>query len=183
MNDAHPLLTGVVIAKTSEPEALGLNDVYGHGTRVSGIAAYGDIRDCLGEWPVPTRCPYRERQDRQRSRQSRRSKTHCIAGQRNRTATSWSWLPHFQSLSWRSQRTVCREEGRPMDGLFSMNLPVNSTFSLSSRPATTSTSLRTIRKSTILDIQGICWLIRTAFTNRRPPRMPLPWALWRMLRP
>jgi subtilisin family serine protease len=47
VNDAHPLLAGVVVAKTSEPESLGLNDVYGHGTRVSGIVAYGDIRECL----------------------------------------------------------------------------------------------------------------------------------------
>ncbi|WP_158792127.1 S8 family peptidase [Granulicella sp. L60] len=47
VNDAHPLLAGIVVAKTSEPETLGLNDIYGHGTRVSGIAAYGDIRDCL----------------------------------------------------------------------------------------------------------------------------------------
>ncbi len=47
VNDAHPLLAGIVVAKTSEPETLGLNDIYGHGTRVSGIAAYGDIRACL----------------------------------------------------------------------------------------------------------------------------------------
>ncbi|MFP5237642.1 MAG: S8 family peptidase [Acidobacteriota bacterium] len=47
VNSAHPLLSEVVIERTSEPEALGLSDEFGHGTRVSGIVAYGDVRDCL----------------------------------------------------------------------------------------------------------------------------------------
>jgi len=47
INNGHPLLERVVMARTSEPETLGVNDVYGHGTRVAGIVAYGDVRDCI----------------------------------------------------------------------------------------------------------------------------------------
>lgn len=47
VNSAHPLLSGVVVDRTSEPASLGLSDEFGHGTRVTGIAAYGDVRDCL----------------------------------------------------------------------------------------------------------------------------------------
>ena len=35
------------LQRQANPKTLGLNDVYAHGTRVSGIVAYGDIRDCL----------------------------------------------------------------------------------------------------------------------------------------
>jgi hypothetical protein len=47
VNSAHPLLSQVVIERTSEPASLGVSDLFGHGTRVSGIAAYGDVRECL----------------------------------------------------------------------------------------------------------------------------------------
>ena len=47
VNEAHPLLAAVVVERASSPASLGLSDGYGHGTRVSGIAAYGDVRDCL----------------------------------------------------------------------------------------------------------------------------------------
>lgn len=47
VNNAHPLLRDVVVERTSEPATLGLSDEFGHGTRVSGIAAYGDLRECL----------------------------------------------------------------------------------------------------------------------------------------
>lgn len=47
VNDAHPLLAGVVVGRTSVPDTLGLSDEFGHGSRVSGVAAYGDVRNCL----------------------------------------------------------------------------------------------------------------------------------------
>lgn len=47
VNDAHPLLTGVVVGRTSVPTSLGLSDEFGHGSRVGGVVAYGDVRDCL----------------------------------------------------------------------------------------------------------------------------------------
>ena len=47
VNSAHPLLEPVVVDRVAFPATLGLNDVFGHGSRVSGIAAYGDVRDCL----------------------------------------------------------------------------------------------------------------------------------------
>lgn len=47
VNNAHPLLEPVVVDRIASPTTLGVNDVYGHGSRVSGIAAYGDVRECL----------------------------------------------------------------------------------------------------------------------------------------
>jgi hypothetical protein len=47
VNSAHPLLEPVVVYRAASPDTLGLNDVYGHGSRVCGIAAYGDVRNCL----------------------------------------------------------------------------------------------------------------------------------------
>jgi hypothetical protein len=47
VNSAHPLLEPVVIDRIAFPATLGPNDIFGHGSRVSGIAAYGDVRDCL----------------------------------------------------------------------------------------------------------------------------------------
>lgn len=49
VNSAHPLLEAVVLDRVASPANLGPNDVYGHGSRVSGIAAYGDVRNCLEE--------------------------------------------------------------------------------------------------------------------------------------
>lgn len=47
VNDGHPILQGVVIERGASPTTLGVNDEYGHGSRVSGIAAYGRVRACL----------------------------------------------------------------------------------------------------------------------------------------
>ncbi len=47
VNSAHPLLEPVVIDRAASPATLGPNDIFGHGSRVSGIAAYGDVRNCL----------------------------------------------------------------------------------------------------------------------------------------
>jgi hypothetical protein len=45
--NAHPLLDGLVAERLSIPAALGTADDKGHGTRVAGIAAYADIRECI----------------------------------------------------------------------------------------------------------------------------------------
>lgn len=45
--NAHPLLDGLVTERLSVPDDLGSADQHGHGTRVAGIAAYGDIRECI----------------------------------------------------------------------------------------------------------------------------------------
>jgi hypothetical protein len=47
VNNGHPLLAPVVVDRAAVPASLGLSDVFGHGSRVSGVAAYGDVRDCL----------------------------------------------------------------------------------------------------------------------------------------
>ena len=47
VNNGHPLLAPVVVDRVAVPTSLGISDVFGHGSRVSGIAAYGDVRDCL----------------------------------------------------------------------------------------------------------------------------------------
>lgn len=47
VNEGHPLLAPVVIERSSAPATLGLSDVFGHGSKVSGIAAYGDVRNSL----------------------------------------------------------------------------------------------------------------------------------------
>jgi hypothetical protein len=44
VNSAHPLLAGLVAEVFSVPDALGDADDRGHGTPVSGIAIYGDVR-------------------------------------------------------------------------------------------------------------------------------------------
>ena len=44
VNNAHPLLEPVVVDRVAVPASLGLSDLFGHGSRVSGIAAYGDLR-------------------------------------------------------------------------------------------------------------------------------------------
>jgi subtilisin family serine protease len=47
INDAHPILRGIVTERLSVPVSLGLNDEFGHGSKVCGIAAYGNVRGCL----------------------------------------------------------------------------------------------------------------------------------------
>lgn len=43
----HPFLEGVVAERTAFPEELGTADIWGHGTRVGGVALFGDLRDRL----------------------------------------------------------------------------------------------------------------------------------------
>lgn len=43
----HPLLTPSLVDSLGVPDALGSADVWGHGTKVAGIAAFGDIRECV----------------------------------------------------------------------------------------------------------------------------------------
>ena len=45
--NAHPYLDGLVAERLSVPSDLGTADEKGHGTRVAGIAAYGDVRECI----------------------------------------------------------------------------------------------------------------------------------------
>jgi hypothetical protein len=47
INNAHPVLQGIVTERLSVPASLGVNDEYGHGSKVCAIAAYGNIRECL----------------------------------------------------------------------------------------------------------------------------------------
>jgi hypothetical protein len=43
----HPLLAPSLIESLGIPEALGTADIWGHGTKVAGIAAFGDVRECV----------------------------------------------------------------------------------------------------------------------------------------
>lgn len=45
--NAHPLIENLIVGSISVPENLGIVDDYGHGTRVAGIAVYGDLRGQL----------------------------------------------------------------------------------------------------------------------------------------
>lgn len=47
VND-HPLIADILVGSIGVPESLGTADVWGHGTRVGGIAAFGDIMGQLG---------------------------------------------------------------------------------------------------------------------------------------
>ncbi len=42
INNVHPLLATVVVDRMSAPPSLRVKDVFGRGTRVSGVAAFGD---------------------------------------------------------------------------------------------------------------------------------------------
>lgn len=46
--NAHPLIDGLVVERLGVPPNLGTADEWGHGTKVAGIAAYGDVRDRIG---------------------------------------------------------------------------------------------------------------------------------------
>lgn len=46
VND-HPLLQGAIVGAIGSPERLGSADDWGHGTRVAGIALFGDFKDQL----------------------------------------------------------------------------------------------------------------------------------------
>jgi hypothetical protein len=43
----HPLLAPSLVESLGIPEALGTADIWGHGTKVAGIAAFGDVRECV----------------------------------------------------------------------------------------------------------------------------------------
>ncbi|WP_311136201.1 MULTISPECIES: S8 family peptidase [Pseudooceanicola] len=43
----HPFLEGIVAERRAFPAELGTADVWGHGTRVGGVALFGDLRDRL----------------------------------------------------------------------------------------------------------------------------------------
>ena len=43
----HPLMAAGLVEALGVPEALGTADVWGHGTKVAGIAAFGDVRECV----------------------------------------------------------------------------------------------------------------------------------------
>jgi hypothetical protein len=43
----HPLLVPSLADSVGVPEILGTADIWGHGTKVAGIAAFGDIRECV----------------------------------------------------------------------------------------------------------------------------------------
>lgn len=45
--NAHPLLEDVTVEANAYPANLGAADEHGHGTKVAGIAAYGDLRERL----------------------------------------------------------------------------------------------------------------------------------------
>jgi Subtilase family len=55
LTSAHPLIRGALVAAFGEPASLGDSDEKGHGTSVSGIAIYGDIRQRLSEFPFQAR--------------------------------------------------------------------------------------------------------------------------------
>jgi hypothetical protein len=52
LTSAHPLILASMAAAFGEPASLGDSDEKGHGTPVSGIAIYGDIRQRLSETPL-----------------------------------------------------------------------------------------------------------------------------------
>lgn len=43
----HPLLAPSLIESFGVPDELGTADIWGHGTKVAGIAAFGDVRECV----------------------------------------------------------------------------------------------------------------------------------------
>ena len=43
----HPLLAPSLVETLGIPEELGTADVWGHGTKVAGVAAFGDVRECV----------------------------------------------------------------------------------------------------------------------------------------
>ena len=55
--NAHPLLEGVVVDSVGVPPALGTADDRGHGTKVAGIAVFGDVRERIesGQFAAPAR--------------------------------------------------------------------------------------------------------------------------------
>jgi subtilisin family serine protease len=52
LTSEHPLLSGSVVASFGQPAALGDDDAKGHGTPVSGVTAFGDVRQKLASSPM-----------------------------------------------------------------------------------------------------------------------------------
>lgn len=48
----HPFLAGCIAGLTAFPTALGVADVWGHGTRVAGVAVFGDLRGLAPGQPL-----------------------------------------------------------------------------------------------------------------------------------
>lgn len=46
LND-HPLLEGLIAARAEFPDSLATADVWGHGTRIGGVALFGDLREAF----------------------------------------------------------------------------------------------------------------------------------------
>lgn len=47
--NAHPLIADIIVGSIGVPEALGTADELGHGTRVAGVAVFGDLRAQLSQ--------------------------------------------------------------------------------------------------------------------------------------
>ena len=45
IND-HPFLSNIIVGRTAFPAELGTADIWGHGTRVGGVAVFGNLDDC-----------------------------------------------------------------------------------------------------------------------------------------
>jgi hypothetical protein len=45
----HPFLADIIAGAIAVPDDLGTADVWGHGTRVAGVAVFGDLRAQLGQ--------------------------------------------------------------------------------------------------------------------------------------
>ena len=43
----HPLLVPSLVESLGAPDTLGTADIWGHGTKVAGIACFGDVRECV----------------------------------------------------------------------------------------------------------------------------------------
>ncbi|MDQ2081718.1 S8 family peptidase [Xanthobacteraceae bacterium Astr-EGSB] len=53
----HPFLAPSLVESIGVPATLGTADIWGHGTKVAGIAAFGDVRECVsrGTFESPVR--------------------------------------------------------------------------------------------------------------------------------
>jgi hypothetical protein len=52
----HPLLAPSLVESLGVPDTLGTADIWGHGTKVAGIAAFGDVRECVARAGSPVQC-------------------------------------------------------------------------------------------------------------------------------
>ena len=70
--NANPLLDTVIVGSIGVPPALGTADENGHGTRVGGIAVFGDIRAQIANGLLVCRAKARNGESAERKRQIRR---------------------------------------------------------------------------------------------------------------